>query len=337
MTFEIVHSLPKLIWRRYVDQHPGGNIFHTPEMYDVFSRGGSYQPRLWAVVDGQYNPLVLLLPVILTLKGGVFRYFTSRAVVYGSVLFNPNSEGVKELRNLLVQYTKENHSRLLFTELRNMADLSDVQNILNRQKFVYEDHLNYLVDLDLSPDAVFKNIGQRTRKNIRRGLNKGKVVIKQVTERNEIVRCYCLLKQTYQAVQVPLADISLFESAFDILYPKGMIRFSLALLGDKVAATSIDLIYKDVIYGWYGGTDRKFANYVPNEILTWSILKWGAENGFRVYDFGGAGKPEEAYGVREFKAKFGGRLVNYGRNTYVHTPKRLELSKIGYKFMRRWL
>jgi serine/alanine adding enzyme len=63
-------------------------------------------------------------------------------------------------------------------------------------------------------------------------------------------------------------------------------------------------------------------------------LEWGVENGYRVYDFGGAGKPDEEYGVRDFKAKFGGKLVCYGRNVYVHSQVRLELSKLGYTIYR---
>jgi lipid II:glycine glycyltransferase (peptidoglycan interpeptide bridge formation enzyme) len=99
-----------------------------------------------------------------------------------------------------------------------------------------------------------------------------------------------------------------------------MVRFSLARVGDVAAAVSVDLLYKDIAYGWYGGTDREYSSYMPNELLTWHILKWGAENGYRLYDFGGAGKPEEEYGVRDFKAKFGGELVSYGRDMYVHAP-----------------
>jgi hypothetical protein len=34
--------------------------------------------------------------------------------------------------------------------------------------------------------------------------------------------------------------------------------------------------------------------------------------------------------VREFKAKFGGRLVNYGRHVRVHSPGRLRVSTIAY-------
>ena len=47
-----------------------------------------------------------------------------------------------------------------------------------------------------------------------------------------------------------------------------------------------------------------------------------------VDDFGGAGKPDEPYGVRTFKAKYGGELVNYGRYVCVHSRGRLAISRI---------
>jgi len=99
-------------------------------------------------------------------------------------------------------------------------------------------------------------------------------------------------------------------------------------------AVSVDLFYKDVVYGWYGGVSRAFGNQPVHEILMWHVLKWASLNGFRVYDFGGAGKPGEKYGVRDFKSKFGGELVDYGRNRWVHTRWRLWLSEKGYQLLR---
>lgn len=66
----------------------------------------------------------------------------------------------------------------------------------------------------------------------------------------------------------------------------------------------------------------------------WHVLNWGATHGMAVYDFGGAGRPDEEYGVREFKAKFGGELVSFGRNRLVHAPTLLQLSTIGYGLYR---
>ena len=49
--------------------------------------------------------------------------------------------------------------------------------------------------------------------------------------------------------------------------------------------------------------------------------------GKTIFDFGGAGKPVVHYGVRDYKMKFGGKLVNYGRLTLVHNPIKMKLKE----------
>jgi serine/alanine adding enzyme len=290
---------------------------------------------LWATVDSSHRPLALLMPTEITLMDGLLRQFTTRAIAYGSVLCAPGPEGKRALAMLLLTYEREAKGSALFTELRNLSDLSDLQSVLNDNGFAYEDHLNYLVDLNRSPEAILQSIGRRTRKKIRRALRQGEVVIEEVEPCEHVALCYELLRRTYAIAKVPLADRSLFEAAFDVLHPQGMVKFLLARVGDSYVAGSIELIYKDTIYSWYGGMDRAYSDYIPNELLLWYIFKWGAQNGFRCFDFGGAGKPDQDYGPRRFKAKFNGTLVNYGRNICVHHPHLLRFSQWGYQVYRR--
>ncbi len=334
---EIVQQLDENLWRDFVEKSPVGNIFHTPEMFQVFARAKGHEPSLWAAVNGDGRPLALLLPVQVTLMDGPLRRVTTRAVAYGSVVCDAGTKGKEALEVLLRTYGREVKSIALFTELRNLSDLSDLQTILDKYSFAYEDHLDYLIDLDRPPEEVLQSIGRRTRKNIRRGLRQGEVIIEEATRREQVGLCYELLQRTYANAQVPLADWSLFEAAFDVLNPKGMVKFLLARIGDSYAAGSVELVFKDVIYGWYGGMDRAYSGYIPNELLLWHIFRWGAENGYKVYDFGGAGKPDEDYPVRDFKAKFGGELVCYGRNTLIHAPMLMWLSERGYRLLRKWL
>jgi CelD/BcsL family acetyltransferase involved in cellulose biosynthesis len=334
VSIALVRALPEEEWRRFVEEHPAGNIFHTPEMFQVFARAKGHQPTLWAAVDRSDRPLALMLPVQVTLMDGLLRWFTTRAILYGSALCTPGVEGREALGMLLRAYKREIKGNALFTELRNLSDLSDLRSVLDENGFVYEEHLNYLIDLDRPAEKVLQSIGRRTRKKIRKGLREGFVQIIEVKNHAELDHWYDILQKTYSHAQVPLADRSLFEAAFDELYPKGMAKFLLAKLEGATAACSVELTYKDTIYGWYGGSDRNYGQYLPNEMLAWHILAWGANNGYRVYDFGGAGKPDEEYGVRDFKAKFGGELVCYGRNICVHSPMQLKLSKLGYTVYR---
>lgn len=324
------------VWRNFVDNHPQGNIFHTPEMFQVFAQTKGHRPTLWAVVDNNL-PLALFLPVNITLIKGVLQSFTTRSVVYGSVLCAPDKKGEEALSLLLKTYKQEVKHSTLFTELRNLSNYSAIQSVLDAEGFVYEGHLNYLIDLNQPVEAILQNIGSKTRKKIRKALRDQKVQVSEVTNQSELAIWYETLEKTYSNAQVPLASRTLFEAAFKELYSKGMAKFLMAKVDGIIAACSVELPYKDVIYGWYGGSDRAYSKYYPNEMLIWHILEWGANNGYRLYDFGGAGKPNEEYGVREFKAKFGGELVNFGRNICIHSPGRLKISETGYKLYRRFL
>ena len=336
MGFNVVQTLPEEKWRRFVEEHPQSNIFHTPEMFQVFSATQGHHPTLWATVDDEEHVLALLLPVQVTLLGQSLRHLTTRAIVYGSVLCAPGAEGQEALAMLLRLYKKQKNTSL-FTELRNLSDLSEIQPTLQENGLIHEGHLNFLIDLDLPVDKVWSNIHKSARRKIKRAMNKKQLEIEEVHHRSQVATCYAIFQETYARAHVPLADHSMFEAAFDVLYPMGMIKFLLGRVGDIYVAASAALLYKDVIHGWYRGFDLAYSKYLPNDLMVWEILKWGAENGYHVFDFGGAGKPGEDYGPRKFKAKFGGTLVNFGRNTCIHHPLLLRLSQQGYQLYRRFL
>jgi lipid II:glycine glycyltransferase (peptidoglycan interpeptide bridge formation enzyme) len=279
MSIKIVQHLDQTQWRDFVDKHPQGNVFHTPEMFQMFAQTKGHRPTLWAALDNG-EVLALLLPVQITLRDGLLQRLTTRAVTYGSVLYKPDSTGRKALAFLLRTYARERGREALFTELRNLSDLGAVQPVLKDCGFVYEDHLNYLVDLNRPSEDIMQRISKRTRKKIRRQLRQNKVIVEEVTQREQLAAWHAVVQETYNR-------------------------------------------------------DRAYGSFYPNELLTWHILEWGAKHGYKVYDFGGAGKPDEEYGVRDFKAKFGGELVCYGRNTCVHAPFLLHLSKLGYKIHRQ--
>jgi hypothetical protein len=334
---KIVRQVEAQKWGKFVLSHPWGQIFHTPEMFEVFSRARGHHPTFWGAVNSNGQLLALFLPIRIQLTQPwlqIMAEFTCRAVSYADILCVPGEAGKTALSAVLTAYLAQDGHLPLFTEIRNLSDTQEIQPILQEHGFVYSEHLNYLIDIKKSPEEVFQNIGARTRKNIQRGIKQGIVTVREGTTLEDVKACYAILQQTYKAAHVPLADSSLFEAAFEVLSPKGMIRFTLACIGETAVACSIDLLYKDVIYGWYGGVDREYSRFVPNEILTWRILEWGAKQGYAVYDFGGAGKPNEFYGPRAFKAKFGGALVNFGRNTCVHRPLRLKISEVGYSLLR---
>ncbi len=336
LKLKIVNSLDEKIWRDFVDQHPEGNIFHTPEIFQVFERTKGCQPKLWAAVDDPGHLLALLLPVQVTLINGLLHRLTTRNIAYGSVLYTLDPAGEEALAALMQTYAQEAGHEALFTELRHLTVSNPIKSLLHQCGFKYEDYLDYIIDVNRPIEDIWSAISKNGRKAIRKFRNKD-VVVSEVNDRSYLPVFYNLLQQTYKRAGVPLADISLFEAVYDVLVPKGMAKMLLARVKDDYVAASLEAPYKDVIYSWYSGYDREARTFYPNDGLVWYILEWGAKNGYRCYDFGGAGLAGESYTVRDFKAKYGGRLVNFGRHICVHAPFSLAMSRVGYQFYRQMI
>ena len=105
---------------------------------------------------------------------------------------------------------------------------------------------------------------------------------------------------------------------------------------DKMIAGQIRLYYKDLAYAWYAGSDSDYFNKRPNDFLMWNVILWSKEKNHRTFDFGGAGTPNVPYGVRDYKLKFGGELVNYGRYEIVHKKVLMIIGENAYKLWRKF-
>ena len=132
MSLAIVDSLDEEVWREFVNKHPRGNIFHTPEMFQVFERARGYLPQLHAAMDGDGRVQALLLPVQVTLMNGLLRRLTTRSIVYGGVLCSTDPAGKTALEILLRAYSESAGREALFTEMRNLSDLSILQPVLSQ-------------------------------------------------------------------------------------------------------------------------------------------------------------------------------------------------------------
>jgi lipid II:glycine glycyltransferase (peptidoglycan interpeptide bridge formation enzyme) len=69
-------------------------------------------------------------------------------------------------------------------------------------------------------------------------------------------------------------------------------------------------------------------------LATWAGIEYAANHHFDKFDFMGAGKPDESYGVREFKSKFGGTLLEHGRFLYICNSGLYKLGKFIVRKLR---
>ncbi len=331
---EVTASIDRAKWDEFVYGHPHGNIFQTPEMREVYGRTKNYEPITLATVDDDGVILALMQAVVMREMGGILGSFSARSVVQGGPLFVDGEAGQKAVSFLLDEYNMIIQKRALYTEIRNIYDMSEFMSLFDRAGYVYEDHLNYLVDLDRPEEKIWMSIHRSMRKNIKRS-QKEEVMIREMMDQSHIKKIYGFLEDVYHNAKIPFEDISHFEAIFDILVPRGMATFHLAEHDGEYMGGRVTLIYKGVVYAYSVGVPNKYKHLYPNALLNWEIMRWGVGNGCHTFDFGGAGKPDKDYGVREFKRQFGGELVNYGRCKKIHSPVKMRIAEMGFRVYRR--
>ena len=143
-----------------------------------------------------------------------------------------------------------------------------------------------------------------------------------------------MIRSLYARKNIPMMDPTVFQNAFSILKPTGNIRAIVLEADSKVAAARISLSYAGTVYDWYAASVPGFNDLSPNEVLAWHSIKWGAANGYRIFDFGGGAIKGQEYGPAKFKEKFHGEKVEFGRFRYSPHPLIYAIASKAYEMRR---
>ncbi|HAF30858.1 MAG TPA: hypothetical protein DCG75_17600 [Bacteroidales bacterium] len=330
---EIIDNIDKINikqWSEFIQNHPDGNIFQSPEMYFLYLKSEGFLPFVFVAYEDN-NILGVLLAVIQKEYNSFIGIFTSRAIIWGGPLVLNNNIDVGNF--ILKNYNHRIKSKAIYSQFRNLFDLEYLKPACRDHKFKYEDHLNIQINLAESWDNLLDNIQKSRKRNLTKSLNKG-TVLKELKSDEEIISSYNLIRETYKRIKLPFPKISFFTNLFNELYSRNYCKFFIAENNNTIIGIRIILTYKNIIHDFYAGSSNNHTDKYPNDFLIMNILDWGNRNGFTFFDFGGAGKPNIPYGVRDHKLKFGGNVVNYGRFEKIHKPFIYKASAFAFKIWK---
>lgn len=325
-------------WANFVLTHPYGNIFQTPEMFEVYSLSKKHEPMLVYVEDNNNEIVGILLAVILKEYDGFVGFFSSRSIIIGGPLIKDDNPDI--LDYILQEYKKQIKNKIIYSQFRNLREWEgDYISIFTKHGFIFEPHLDIIHNLNQSKAELWSNMKSSARNKVNKAERCG-LIYKDLDPNKFSDDSYSLLKETYMKAELPLANKDFFTNAFRILGDSGFLKLFGAFKDNDLIAVRLELIFKKGIYDWYAGSSINANIYNPNDFLTWSVLEWGCSTNYSMFDFGGAGKPNIHYGVRDYKLKFGGELVNFGRFELVHKPLIYEMATFAlkhYKLIKRVL
>ena len=224
------------------------------------------------------------------------------------------------------------HSTPIYIETRNFHDYFKWRHIFEQCGFAYLPHLNFHVDTS-SVEVVDKNLGKSRKRDIRTTIRDGVTPVLQPTI-EQVREYYAILKDLYTTkVKTPLFGWHFFEQLYHS--PSG--RFILTEYQGKIIGGTVCVVLPNkAVYEWFVcGVDGVYEHIFPSSYATYLGIRYAAESGCQIFDMMGAGKPEEAYGVRDFKARFGGEQVEHGRYLHVRKPLLYKIGKLGVTLLKK--
>jgi len=320
-------NVPGATWSTFLDSQPGSSIFQSPALNRVYERTVGFRPFVVAA-ESQSEISALVSGAIVSYSTGRLARLASRAIVIGGPLGEKSS-----FPAILAALDRLAGKSALCTQIRNLREPSD-RSIFEPLGYHWEDHTNYIIDLNQREESLWRGMSKARRKAIERADRIGVTLVDLKTEQVPFV--YDLLRETYSRAAVPLADVSLFENAMEVLGPSGQLWAVAASLDDSPCAARFVLRWKGTLFDWYAGSSELGRKSHADEWLVWRILLRGAQQGCVEFDFGGAGPPGTSYGPGEFKRRFGGTPINPGRFQKVYRPLTMRLSKVAFEAWRRW-
>ena len=285
-------------------------------MYQVFLETKNYEPFVHLVGD---KAITGILAGVVQNENFLLKHFTSRAVIWGGPLCL--SDDQVTINHLFEELNSKLKSKCLYVQFRNLFDILKFNNVFSSFGFKFEPHLNYLLDLTKNEDEIWSGMNKKRRNSIKKSLNSS-LSIKEISNINDVELSYTVLSSVYKKAKIPLADFSLFSSAFKILKKKNMLCSFNVIYDNKCIGTLWTLTYKGRVYDWYSGSLSNYLDKYPNDFLIWHSIQKSLQENHSIFDFGGAGKPNISYGVRDFKRKFGGQEVQFGRFEKTFMPIR---------------
>ncbi len=314
------YLIPRSKWVNLLKTSPVSTPFQSPDYFDFLNSVPGLSAEAYAVEKN--NELLALCVIVLQKEAGIKSYFSRRGIIYGGPLIKENDSNA--LDTLLKKLNIDMKTKVIYVETRNSDSYSYYKDTFQKNGWTYQPELNFHLDCS-TEEIAWKNFNTSRKRQIRKALKNG-VIVEPAADITEVGEFYELLKELYaNKIKKPLPSAEFFIR----LYKTDLAKFLLVKLNGRIiGGITAPLLDKTIFELNICGLDQEFKDAYPSVMATFAAIEYGYKNGFRKFDFMGAGSPDEDYGVREFKSKFGGTQVENGRFIKVFNPALYNLGKL---------
>lgn len=320
------------LWSELVRQSPVATWFQTREAYNFFD-GLSFLEAFAYAVESDGRLKGVAVGYIQKDGGKLMQFFSRRAIILGGPLLADDISN-EELDVLLTALKSKLRRKAIYIETRNFNDFNCWRSVFEHCGFSYEPHYDVIVDTS-SQEIVNGKLDRNRRRNIKKALDNG-IIIEESPNVDDVKRLYSMLEELYRTkVKTPMFPFEFIEKLSAISSSRIFVAKNSdgELIGGLVCVT----MDNRSIYAWMAcGDDYNYKAMSPSVMVNYAGISYAAREGISKFDFMGAGKPDDGgYGVRDFKLKFGGDLVEYGRFVHLCNGFLFKVGSLGVKFLKR--
>lgn len=317
-------------WQLLIDQNIFASPFQTPQFFAFFNAQPGLSAHVFAVKNGEH--LTSLCMVTFQKESGLKAWFSRRAIIYGGPLLTPGD--YDSARALLSCIQAFYNNKAIYIETRNFFDYSSFAGLFAAAGWKFLPYLNFQIDLqNQTSESLLAAMQYNRKREIRMSL-KEEVAYAETGNREELAALYQILEELYKTrVKLPLPSLEYFVE----MQKRGVAKVFIVKHGGNVIGGSICpvLPQRGIYTYYYCGLRDYHPKIFPTHIAIWAALEYALYHGLCVFDFMGAGQPQQEYGVRKYKKEFGGQLVEHGRFIRVCSPLLYNLGKWGLKLLAK--
>lgn len=310
-------------------------FFQSIPFFKLVCSSENFSPTLFLVYKEKELVASLLAVKIMEAKG-IKGVLSSRVVIYGGPVFydKQNHEYLSEI--ILKQINTSYRNKVVFIQFRNFTDLSSLKPTFEKMEYSLQERLNLLVNTT-DPKETWNNMSSNRRRQVKKSLQNGAEIIEAQTI-EQVNKFYDILDNLYKnKVHKPLPRYSLFKNFYTHIHGTGWGIILLVSYQEEIIGGILSPITPEkTIFEWYVcGLDEEYKDkkIYPSVLATWAAMDYALKNNIPQFDFMGVGIPERDYGVRDFKKRFGGEMVNYGRFGKINNRFIYTISELGYNIL----
>jgi CelD/BcsL family acetyltransferase involved in cellulose biosynthesis len=289
-------------WVAFTANHSKAHIFHHPAWTSLLADCYGFRPFVVAVIDGNDN-----------IGAGIPMMEVNHLLTGRRWISLPFTDFCAPL------YTNEEMQRCLINSIIDQAQDQRTPRIELRWEFppnpairTYSRQVLHTLPLSTDSESVARRFHSTHRRNIGVAQKRG-VRVEQGTKREHLEEFYKLHLQTRRRQGIPIQPRLFFDLLSNHLIEKGLGFILLAYKDDECLAAAVFLNWQHTLTYKYGASVEDGLNLRPNNLLFWTAIRWGCENGYTLFDMGKTDTTNK--GLRAYKSGWGAQEMPLAYST----------------------